>query len=575
MWAAARRELLVAVAALVVQSAATVGLVLLGERLLAAILGADRAGGGLGDLVGPAAALLVVSAASSAAGAVAEAQQQLMTELTGRHAQARVLDVACAVELEAFDDPAFHDRVARAQSATQRCDQAVWGLAALLQAVTGAAGSVLALLALQPLLVPLALLAIVPIALSAARRGSLFWRFAYGMTPRDRERGYLAGLLTARDAAKEVRAFNLAGFLRGRHDRLYAERIAELRRIVRRQLALSLGAGAVTGLITATVLVLLVALALDDRVSLAGAAAGAGAIVLLGQRLGYAGFGAERLLENALFVNDLLALLALEPRAEGGAGRARGELEIVAEDVSFTYPGANEPTLHDVSVRIAPGEVVALVGHNGSGKTTLAKLLAGLYVPTAGRVLWGGVDTRVADRATLRSHAAVIFQDFVRYGLPARDNVGLGRHERLADVAGIRAAAVRAGADEDLAALPQGYETILGPAFWGGTDLSLGQWQRVALARLFFRDAPVVILDEPTASLDARAEHELFARIRSLLAGRSVLLISHRFSSVRAADRIYVLDGGRVVEAGTHEELVARGGTYAELFALQAEAYRG
>lgn len=246
----------------------------------------------------------------------------------------------------------------------------------------------------------------------------------------------------------------------------------------------------------------------------------------------------------------------------------------MAEKVTFSYPGSERVALRDVSLRVEPGEVVALVGANGSGKTTLAKLLAGLYLPSSGRVCWAGRDTREVDRRSLLGHAAVVFQDFIRYALSAGDNIALGRHERAADMAGIVRAAECSGADEDIVALPSGYETLLGPAFIDGTDLSTGQWQRVALARTFFRDAPLVILDEPTAALDAKAEHELFARIGELFAGRSVLLISHRFSTVRSADRIYVLHEGCVVESGTHEELVAAGGTYAELFTLQASPYQ-
>jgi ATP-binding cassette subfamily B protein len=195
-------------------------------------------------------------------------------------------------------------------------------------------------------------------------------------------------------------------------------------------------------------------------------------------------------------------------------------------------------------------------------------------VPTAGDVLWDGASTALADRDALRRDAAVIFQDFIRYSLPARDNIALGRHERRDDDAAVRAAAAGTGAHDDIVGLPQGYETMLGPAFEGGTDLSLGQWQRLALARVFFRDAPFVILDEPTAALDARAEAQLFEAIRTLLGGRSVLLISHRFSSVRTADRIHVLHDGRIAEAGTHCDLMDAGGRYAELFTLQAAAYR-
>jgi ATP-binding cassette subfamily B protein len=225
-------------------------------------------------------------------------------------------------------------------------------------------------------------------------------------------------------------------------------------------------------------------------------------------------------------------------------------------------------------MRIGPGEVIALVGENGSGKTTLAKLLGTLFTPTQGRVLWGGEDVRILDRDEVRRQVGIIFQDFVRYQLTARENIGYGRPEAVDDVEGIAAAARQAGADAFLERLPEGYETVLGKEFTGGYDLSLGQWQRIALARAFFREARLLVLDEPTASLDARSEHELFEYVQALAQGRSVLLISHRFSTVKSADRIYVLHQGEIVEEGSHDELVAQGGRYAELFGLQAAAYR-
>jgi ATP-binding cassette subfamily B protein len=419
--------------------------------------------------------------------------------------------------------------------------------------------------------------AALPAVWLARRRAHSYYGFAFRMTPRDRERVYLASLLSERDAAKEVRATDLAGFLRARHDRLYAERIAELDEVTRRQLRWALLAGvAGMGIVAGTVAVL-VALALGDHLSLATAAAAGGAMIVFGQRVSAGGMSSQMLLESALFVEDYLTFAAMAPPAgttvsPPPAARA-AEGPVAAEEVWFTYPGSERPALRGASVRIEPGEVVALVGANGSGKTTLAKLMGGLYVPDRGRVLLHGADTAVADRAALRRDVAIVFQDFLRYWLPVRDNIAMGRHERFGDDAGVVEAARRAGAHADLAALPDGYETRLGPVFAGGADLSVGQWQKIAIARLFFRDAPFVILDEPTAALDARAEHDLFARIEELLEGRSVLLISHRFSTVREADRIYVLDAGEVIEAGDHDELMALGGRYAEMFTLQAAAY--
>jgi ATP-binding cassette subfamily B protein len=276
-----------------------------------------------------------------------------------------------------------------------------------------------------------------------------------------------------------------------------------------------------------------------------------------------------------VFVRDYAAFLELSPEASNGRAAPRSFTRLLAEDVAFTYPDSNRRAVDGVSLEIRAGEVVALVGENGSGKTTLAKIVAGLYQPQSGRVLWDDVDVSEVDRDELRASIAVIFQDFERYLLPARENVGMGRHERIDEFDEVAAAATRADADEFLSRLPEGYETMLGREFSGGYDLSIGQWQRVALARAFFRDAPFVILDEPTAALDARAESRLFERLRELLEGRSVLLISHRFSSVRSADRIYVLEHGKVVEQGSHDELMARGGRYAELFTLQARAYLG
>jgi ATP-binding cassette subfamily B protein len=275
-------------------------------------------------------------------------------------------------------------------------------------------------------------------------------------------------------------------------------------------------------------------------------------------------------------VEDFWSFLAIEPHqiASGSADRMPpGLSQISVENLSFTYPDARSPVLKDISMEINRGETVALVGENGAGKTTLAKLLCRLYDPTSGEILWDGRDLTTCDPDDVRAQIAVIFQDFVRYQLTGRENIGFGDVDSLDDPALIADAAQRAGADQFLAGLPDEYETRLGRMFHEGHELSIGQWQRVALARSFFRDAPLVIMDEPTAALDARAEYDLFETMRELFTDRAVLLISHRFSSVRMADRIYVLDEGEVVQTGTHDELIAVDGLYAELFGLQAASY--
>jgi ATP-binding cassette, subfamily B, bacterial len=264
-----------------------------------------------------------------------------------------------------------------------------------------------------------------------------------------------------------------------------------------------------------------------------------------------------------------------EPPARPSGRKPPGDFSrISVRDVCFTYPGRTTPVLDGVDLDIARGEVVALVGENGCGKTTLAKILCSLYRPSKGTIRWDDTDVADCDPAGVRSRIAIVFQDFVQYpSLTAAENIGIGLPAKMGDQAAIVEAAQRAGAHEAIEALPKGYDTVMSRQF-GGADLSTGQWQRVALARAFLRDAPLVVLDEPTAALDPRAERDLFEAVASLYESRSALLISHRLSSVRFAHRICVLAGGRITESGTHEDLLAAGGAYAELFELQARSYR-
>lgn len=579
VWSAAPRELAVSVVLQVISGVGVGIQLLVGSRVLSTVLTADSLDRGAGDVVPGLLLLLGVTAVVGFAGRAQTELRVVIAELTGRHAQARVIDIATMVDLEAYERPEFHDRLQRATTAALfRPHSMTNDVITLLSLGIGVLGITVALAALQPMLLPVVVLAYVPLSMASSRNSRTRYRFGHRMTPNDRQRSYLAGVLTAKPFAQELRSFDVAGFIRRRYDDLWDLRVAELRRSTNERLRRSLAASVATSALSAASIGLLVWLLLTDRMGVAAAATAAVGIQQLGGRLSGIVSSGSGLYEHSLFIEDFTSFLDLAPavaaaRPTGAA--PDGFATLTVEDVTFAYPGTDRPALTGISLSIRAGEVVALVGENGSGKTTLAKLLCHLYAPTSGRIWWDGTDTAECDPGQLRRRIAVIFQDFVQYALPADENIAVGDQARADDLAAVTAAAVESGADGFLADLPQGYRTMLGRQFDGGHELSIGQWQRIALARAFFRGAPFLILDEPTAALDPRAEHELFERIRAVAAGRTVLLISHRFSSVRSADRIFVLRQGKLVEQGNHDQLMAGAGLYAELFRLQAAAYDG
>lgn len=574
MWQADRKTIL-ATAVLQVASGAGVAILLfVGRQAIAAVLSASDPAEGLVDAAPYFGVVLFVYAMLNFASSAHTGMHRLLAERTIRYFQDRILRAAGAVDLDKFESPEFYDRLRRAQeNGSMTPLQISMHLPTLTGGLLTAAGIMVALLVMEPILVPFVILAAIPLWIVTSRNTEEMYRFSFGQTPGDRVRQHLTGLLTLKENAPEVRAFNLADFLRDRWNRIYDVRIAEAREMVMRFLKRSIAASIASTLVTGLSIGALLYLVVTGRMKLDLAIPALIAVQQLHSNLQTMGRSAGSLYESTLHLDDYKQFVDMELPAPRQVTALPPFSRLEVENLSFTYPGSERRALDEVSIDINAGEVVALVGENGSGKTTLAKLLAHLYSPEQGRIRWDDQDTAEVDPEAVRRNVALIFQDFVRYRLLASENIGVGDPPRIGDTPAIISAAQASGAHSFIERLPKGYETQLGKEFVDGTDLSLGQWQRMALARAFFRNAPFIILDEPTASLDAKAEHDLFESIRELTKGRAVLLISHRFSTVRSADRIYVLDQGKIIEQGSHRELMDLGGTYCEMFTLQASSY--
>ncbi|MFB4313077.1 ABC transporter ATP-binding protein [Actinomadura sp. 21ATH] len=576
-WKADRRRFAGIVAAQAVTALGLAAVVLLARDVLgAAVAPAAANPAGDGRLIPAVAAMAAAGSAGAVLRMVAQSRQRVLAAAFDRRATGLVLDRAVGADLAAFERPGFHDRLERAMFASRVQPMMLIGpLFAVLQAVLGmvAVGAAFAVMAWW--LVPFAAAGMVPLLRASRRERDAAYGLHRGLAEDRRRREYLERLLTGLAEAKEVRSLGLGPELRRRWEDRYEGEIGRLTALYRRHLPRKVLARLAGDAITLGVIGAVWWLVLAGRLALPTALASLTALWLLSTRLQIIGSMLNNLGASVLYLRDLKAFAQEEAEDAGNAAEPGREAVasftgVRAERVSFTYPGSAAPALREVSVDLEKGEIVALVGANGSGKSTLAKILAGLYPPCSGTVL---LDGRPAPPDGLRRLSAVVFQDFLRYKLTAADNIAFGRPGEPAGDDGVRDAARMAGADGFVRRLPDGYGTVLSKEFSGGEDLSGGQWQKLAIARAFYRNAPFVILDEPTAALDPEAEEELFGRIRELFAGRTVLLISHRFSSVRGADRIYVLDRGAVVEHGTHAALMARDGTYARLFLTQAAGY--
>lgn len=434
------------------------------------------------------------------------------------------------------------------------------------------------LLRFSPWLALLLFVATIPAFIAQSRYAELHFRVLSWRAPEARQLAYLEHLLTDYDAVKEVKLFGLGEPLLGRYANLFWKFLQQDQKIARGRSLASVGWGLLATLSYYGAYAWIVWRAASGEITLGDMTLYLGIFRSSQSMFESIFYGLSELYENGLFMSNLFAFLELTPQmviaAHPKPAPRKIERSIEFSNVSFRYTGQEGWALRDVNLTIQPGEKIALVGPNDAGKTTIIKLLTRLYDPTEGKILLDGIDLRDYDLRELRQRIGVIFQDFVRYHLSAAENVGFGQIEMLDDRPRIVTCAQKSGADALITSFPDGYETMLGRWFSKGRDLSGGEWQKIALARAFMRDCEMLVLDEPTATLDAENEMKVFQQFRELTADKTAVLISHRFSTVRMADRIFVIEHGGITEQGTHAELLARGGTYARLFNLQAESYR-
>ena len=521
---------------------------------------------------------------ADALGRTAALLDSLLGDLFANASSIRLMRHAAELDLDQFEDSAFYDKLERARRQTLSRSVLISQLLAQGQDLVTLALLGAGLVAFQPWLLLLLLLAVVPAFLGETHFNERSYSLSHSWTPERRELDYLRQTGASDETAKEVKIFGLSDFLIDRFrtlsDQFYGENKAlALRRATWGTVFAAVGAAGYYG-----AYVYIISRTVAGQISIGQLTFLAGSFARLRSLLEGILSRFSAVADGALYLQDFFDFFALQPRIvrRVADGSGTGPLPFPRpirrgfefKNVGFQYKNGTKWAIRNLSFHLWAGEKLALVGENGAGKTTLVKLLSRLYDPTEGQILLDGHDLREYDPAELRQEIGVIFQDFVRFQLPAGQNLAVGRIEEKDNQPRIEQAAAQSLADSVVAKLPGGYDQMIGRRFNGGVDLSGGEWQKIALGRAYMRDAQLLILDEPTAALDARAEFEVFERFKELTQGKTAVLISHRFSTVRMADRILVIENGQFVEIGSHEELLARGGRYAELFALQAAGYR-
>lgn len=552
-------------------------------RLVGAGLGFDTLpeawrGGALDTLVSWVLVEFALAIFSDLLGRMVGYADAVLSEMFTNATSVRLMEHAATLDLEDFEDPDLQDKLDRARRQTMGRMNLLSQLFGQAQDAVTVVAFAAGLLVYAPWLILLLAVALIPAFIGESHFNALNYSLNFQWTPERRQLEYLRQMGASVETAKEVKIFDLHRYFIARYRTLSKQFLEANRSLARRRAAWGTVLAALGTLGYYLAYGYIAWRTVKGDFSIGDLTFLAGSFRRLRQLLEGLLVGFSQVAGQALYLDDLYSFFEIQPEIRSKPGAIAVPRPIrtgfVFENVGFRYPEAERWALRHLDFELRADEVLALVGENGAGKTTLVKLLARLYDPDEGRILLDGIDLRDYDLDDLRANIGVIFQDFVRYHLTAGENIGVGQIEAMDDRARIEDAARRAFADEVVASLPKGYDQVIGRRFRTGVDLSGGQWQKIAIARAYMRDAQVMILDEPTAALDARSEFEVFQRFKELSSGRTAVLISHRFSSVRMADRILVLAEGRLEASGTHQELLAQGGRYAELFELQAAGYR-